>query len=173
MERPVAEREVQEVIRTIYFDRFRWSDWPHPSALEPFFLAPSGQEWSYLGGNDSWGMNVKGLYGTSHLPEADQVGVSLTMIGNRQLGVYLAYRKWDGRIRKQYSYNSKGDLRRLGEFVESLHETSLSVGLFVPFAVAWKAVKQFMETDGELPDSIEWVAAKDLPPETFPLPRGA
>ena len=52
---------------------------------------------------------------------------------------------------------------------QSLHEDRLSVGLFVPFPVAWK-VKQFMETDGELPDSIEWIATKDLPPETFPVP---
>jgi hypothetical protein len=42
--------------------------------------------------------------------------------------------------------------------------------LFVPFAIAWKAVKQFMETDGELPTSIEWVAASDLPRGTFPDP---
>lgn len=156
--------------RTIYFDHFRWSDWPSPDELAPFFLAPPGKEWSYRGGNDSWGLDIEGLYGTMGLPEAQQVGVSLTMIGNPRLGVFLDYRKWDGRIRKQYSYNSKGDLGRLGEFVESLHETRLSIGLFVPFASAWKAVKQFMETDGELPDSIEWVAASDLPKGTFPDP---
>ena len=73
-------------------------------------------------------------------------------------------------IRKKYKYAAKGDLSRLGEFVESLHETPLSVGLFIPFPVAWKAVKEFMETDGELPTGIEWVAASDLPPETFPVP---
>lgn len=156
--------------RTIYFDHFRWSDWPSPDELASFFLAPPGKEWSYRGGNDSWGLDVTGLYGTADLPEAQQVGVSLTMIGNPRHGVFLDYKKWDGRIRKQYSYNSKGDLARLGEFVESLHETPLSIGLFVPFAAAWKAVKQFMQTDGELPDSIEWVAASDLPEGTFPGP---
>jgi len=46
----------------------------------------------------------------------------------------------------------------------------MSSGLFVPFAIAWKAVRQFMETDGELPDSIAWIAANDLPPGTFPVP---
>lgn len=157
--------------KTIYFDRFRWSDWPSPSELEPFFLAPRGGEWSYRGGNDSWGLDVKGMYGTAELPEAQQVCASLTMIGNPELGVYLAFDNWDGRVRKKYSYISKGDLRRLGEFVTSLHETPLSVGLFVPFVVAWKAVKQFMETDGEFPDSIEWVAAGDLPAGTFPVPQ--
>jgi hypothetical protein len=92
------------------------------------------------------------------------------MIGNSDLGVYLSYRKWDGRVRQQRSYVAKGDLSRLGEFVRSLHGTPLSVGLFVPFPVAWKAVKEFIETDGELPTSIEWIASSDLPPETFPDP---
>lgn len=73
-------------------------------------------------------------------------------------------------IQRKQTYNSKGDLRRLGEFVRSLHGTPLSVGLFVPFPVAWKAVKEFIETDGELPTSIEWIASRDLPPETFPDP---
>nr|WP_292612931.1 Imm1 family immunity protein [Nitrobacter sp. 62-13] len=40
----------------------------------------------------------------------------------------------------------------------------------MPFPVAWKAVKEFIETDGELPTSIEWVANSDLSPETFPDP---
>jgi hypothetical protein len=32
------------------------------------------------------------------------------------------------------------------------------------------AVKEFIETDGGLPSSIEWIANNDLPPNTFPLP---
>jgi hypothetical protein len=46
----------------------------------------------------------------------------------------------------------------------------LAVGLFIPFVDAWKAVKEFIETDAELPKSIQWVASEDLPPETFPDP---
>jgi hypothetical protein len=158
------------VKRTIYFDRFRGAYWPSPGELEPFFLAPKGQEWSYRGGNDSWGMSVSALYGTGDKPEADQVSVSLAMIGNPELGVYLDYSKWDGRIKQGLSYSPKGDLTRLLEFVESLHTTPLSVGLFIPFPKAWLAVKEFMETDGELPTSIEWIADRDLPPEAFPVP---
>jgi hypothetical protein len=30
-----------------------------------------------------------------------------------------------------------------------------------------------METDGQLPKSIEWVANRDLPPNTFPDPKDA
>jgi hypothetical protein len=42
--------------------------------------------------------------------------------------------------------------------------------LFIPFRTAWPAVREFIETDGELPTSIEWIASSDLPPETFPDP---
>jgi len=35
-------------------------------------------------------------------------------------------------------------------------------------AKAYEAVKEFIETDGQLPKCIEWVADKDLPPGTFP-----
>ncbi|UZE47603.1 Imm1 family immunity protein [Rhodopseudomonas sp. P2A-2r] len=116
-------------------------------------------------------MDVKGLDGTAALPEINQVGAALAMVGKPELGVYLAYDKWDGREQKKFNYNARGDLSRLGEFVRSLHDTPLSVGLFIPFPLAWKAVKEFMETDGEIPTSIEWIASKDLPPEAFPVPR--
>jgi hypothetical protein len=160
-----------EVKRNFSFDRFYGDRWPPVGLLEPFFLAPRGKEWSYLGGNDSWGMTVEGLAGTAGLPEIDQVTVTLYMIGNRDLGVYLQYDKWDGRIRHKYSYGPKGDLSRIGEFVKSLHGDELSVALFIPFAQAWKAVKEFMETDGGRTSSIEWIDAHDLPPETFPVPK--
>jgi hypothetical protein len=61
-------------------------------------------------------------------------------------------------------------LTRLREWVRSLHDTPLPVGLFIPFEQAWKAVKEFIETDGQLPKSIEWIANRDLPPNTFPDP---
>jgi hypothetical protein len=46
--------------------------------------------------------------------------------------------------------------------------TCSNIGLFVPFESAWRAVKDFIESDGELPTSIEWIASRDLPPGTFP-----
>jgi hypothetical protein len=64
----------------------------------------------------------------------------------------------------------KGDLRRLKEYVRTLHGTPLPVGLFVPFPAAWKAVKEFMQTDGALPASIEWIASDELPSDAFPDP---
>lgn len=153
-----------------YFDRFDRNGWPTLGELEKYFLAPKGQEWSYQGGNDSWGLDAQGLYGTEHLPRRNQVNVDLYMFGNPAHGVYLQYSKWDGRIKREDSYNSLGDKARLREFVRTMHGTPLSVGLFIPFAAAWKAVKEFIETNAELPMSIEWIASRDLPPETFPSP---
>lgn len=156
--------------KRIYFDSVRANEWPSTNQLSRFFLAPKGQEWSYSGGNDSWGLTVDGLYGTEAKDRLNRVRAHLSMTGHPNLGVYLSYGKWDGRIQHKTSRVSKGDLGRLGDFVHSLQGDVLSIGLFIPFAVAWRAVKEFMETDGELPESIEWIAVKDLPTETFPVP---
>jgi hypothetical protein len=158
------------VKKSIYFDAFDGPGWPPSSDLKQFFLAPRGKEWSFRGGNDSWGLDIHGLDGTENLPHADAVNVDWYMTGHRDHGVYLLYSKWDGRTKQRASYHSKGDLRRLRETIRSLHGTPLPVGLFVPFATAWKAVEEFMETNGELPKSIEWIAGRDLPPNTFPDP---
>jgi len=90
------------------------------------------------------------------------------MWGNPELGVLLIYSKWGGGLKETYS--SIGDLTRLREWVRSTHDTPLPVGLFIPFEEAWKAVKEFIETDGKLPKSIAWIANRDLPPNTFPDP---
>jgi hypothetical protein len=158
------------MIKSSYFDKFRGPGWPTTDELAPFFLAPPGKEWSYNGGNDSWGFDVQGLCGTGHLSRAESVNVHLYMTGNPQHGVCIQYDRWDGRSKTKVGYHSRGDLSRLLEFVYSMHGTPLSVGLFVPFKTAWSAVKEFIETDGELPKSIEWASSRDLPPEAFPDP---
>jgi hypothetical protein len=158
------------MIKTSYFDRFEGPGWPPPEELAPFFLAPPGHEWSYKGGNDSWGFDAKGLYGTENRPRIEQVTVRLFLFGNPQHGVSIQYDRWDGRSKTKTGYHSRGDFGRLLEFVYSMHGTPLSVGLFIPFKTAWSAVKEFIETDGELPKSIEWVASQDLPAEVFPDP---
>lgn len=152
-----------------YFDLFDGPGWPTSAELGRLLLSLGEDQWSYRGGNDSWGLDAQGLYGTYDLPQRERVEVRLYMTGNPDHGVTLQYDKWDGRVRRKEVYHSKGDLNRLEEFVISLHGTPLSVGLFIPFEVGWKVIKEFIETDGELP-SIEWIASRDLPPETFPDP---
>lgn len=155
--------------KTIYFDRFDRTGWPDPSILEPFFLAPKGQEWSYLGGNDHWGLGIEDLGSTDNFEKGDnqRIDINLDMVGHPEFGVYLDYRKKGGGFNEVYS--SKGDLARLGEWVRTLQSDLWPVGLFIPFDKAWTAVKEFMETDGDLPKSIEWIDSYSLPEGTFPL----
>jgi hypothetical protein len=61
-------------------------------------------------------------------------------------------------------------MNRLREWVRTLHGDPMPVGLYIPYEKAWKAVEEFIKTDGQLPKSIEWIANRDLPPNTFPAP---
>jgi hypothetical protein len=153
--------------KTTYFEPFPDEGWPEPNDLRPYFLAPPGQEWTE--GNDSWGLSAEGLHGTEGLAKfKEQVEVHLNMWGYRGLGVLLFYQKYGGGYREMFT--SKGDMSRLREVVYTSHGDRMPAGLYIPFPEAWKAVKEFIETDGELPKSIEWVANKNLPPNTFPEP---
>lgn len=155
--------------KSAYFDSRPRKGWPTPQELQQYFLAPPGKQWFDTGGNDTAGLDVEGVDGTAHLEEGKgRIDIHLDMWGNPDLGVLLIYRKHGGGYDE--TYTSVGDLSRLGEIVESLHRTQLPVGLFIPFEQAWLAVKDFIETDGELPRSIKWIANKDLPPGTFPPP---
>lgn len=154
-----------------YFASQRRQGWPAPEELERYFLAPPGKRWFFETRNDGGNFSAEGLYGTGDLePKTGRVDVVLYFIGHPELGVTLQYSRWDGRAQQKSTFHSRGDLSRLREFVRSFHGTSLSKGLFIPYADAWRAVKEFIETDGELPTSIEWVANRDLPPGTFPDP---
>ena len=111
-----------------YFDVFDGPGWPSPSQLEPYFLAPPGQRWTFDTGNDSWSLDVEGGDGTGHLKsDKGRIDVTLVMWGHPDLGVLLIYSKWDGRFKRNYS--SKGNLTLLREWVRSTHNTPLPVGL--------------------------------------------
>jgi hypothetical protein len=92
------------------------------------------------------------------------------MTGSPDHGVTLDFARWHGRIRRLNRYCSTGDLRLLGRFMYSLQGEPYSLGLFIPFEEAFKAVKEFIESDGELPTSIGWISGDDLLPERFPVP---
>lgn len=157
------------MIKETYFDNFDEVGWPNPSQLAPYFLGPKGKEWSYLGGNDTWSLSVEGLFETEHLtPKTGRVDVRLFMCGHPDHGVHLSYHRWDGRTMDKVEYLSKGDLDHLREWVRSRHGTALPIGLFVPFRAAYLAVKEFIETDGKLPTSIEWIDGRDIPDDVFP-----
>jgi len=152
-----------------YFDEFIGPGWPDPGEMEPFFLAPHGKRWTFLSCNDCWGLTAEGVDGTEHLPEGKgRTDIHLTMLGHADFGVLLDYHKFGGG-QKEVFY-SKGDLSRLWEWLETKHGDRMPIGLFIPFEAAWKAVKEFMERDGALPKSIDWIAGRDIPSDAFPEP---
>lgn len=103
-----------------------------------------------LNADDSAALWAEGADATEYLAEGKgRIDIELMMWANPDLGVLLIYTKWGGGHEQVFS--SKGDLGRLREWVRGLHGTPLPVGLFIPFEVAWKAVKEFIETEGELP----------------------
>jgi Immunity protein Imm1 len=157
------------VKKRTYFATYWGAGWPTVTWLEPYFLTASGRSQFFEGGNDSWGFHAEGVDGTEH-QEANKgrIDIHLEMWGNPDLGVLIIHSKRGGGHKE--TYTSKGDMSRLGELVRGMHGTPLPVGLFIPFEIAWKAVKEFIETDGALPTSIEWIANRDLPENTFPDP---
>jgi Immunity protein Imm1 len=144
-----------------YFASRDRKGWPDPKELEPYFLAPPGKRWFFETSNDEASLSLKN-------PDNTQADTSLDMTGHPEHGVFLEYKKWGGGYRD--TYYSNGDLTRLAEHVRTLHDCLLPIGLFIPFEEAWKAVKEFMETEGMLPRSIDWIASHELPPDTFPPP---
>jgi hypothetical protein len=156
--------------KEIYFDKFARKTWPDPKHLERYFLGPPDQRWSYYGGNDNWGMSAEGVDGSEDLDFGKgRIDIRLDMYGHPKFGVLLIWSKWGGGFKETYS--SRGDLTRLHEWVRTLQEDLRPIGLFIPFEQAWKAVKEFIENDGALPKSIEWIANRDLPPGAFPEPH--
>ena len=150
-----------------HFEEFMGPGWPLPAQLEHYFLGPPEQRWPSEDGQDCWGLSALGADGTEHLQEGKgRVDIRLTMVGNLYHGVFLFYRKYGGGTNE--SYYSRGNLKRLREWVATVDGDLLTVGLFIPFEAAWKAVKEFMERDGALPASIAWMAHQDVPWYAYP-----
>lgn len=153
-----------------YFASRDIKGWPKPQDIEHYFLTPPGKRWFFETRNDTAGFRADGVDGTEHLPYGNgRVDIDLSLWGHPKYGVLLIWSKSGGGWAEDFT--SKGDLRRLRELVRATHGTLLPIGLFVPYDVAWRAVKEFLETDGALPKSIEWIANRDLPDNIFPDPR--
>jgi hypothetical protein len=155
--------------KSAYFDTYWGIGWPDEKWLARYFLTAVGRRDFFASGNDSWGLTAEGVDGTDHLLHLKgRVDVNLTIQGQPDLGISLQWRK-TGR-RPIQTYYSKGDLSRLMQRVKTAHGDLMPIGLFIPFEIAWKAIKEFMERDAALPQSIEWVKSSDLPADTFPSP---
>lgn len=155
--------------KTTYFLDHPGFGWPDQNWLAPYFLTPAGRRKAFRVDNDSWGVSAECVDGTERLPREKQIDIDLYIVGKPDLGVLLFYDRWsatDG-----LAYYSKGNLQMLRKWVETKHGSRMPVGLFIPFEKAFEAVNEFIKTDGALPKCIEWVAAADLPDDTFPEPE--
>jgi len=153
------------------FDDHWGKGWPAISIVEQNLSDPEKLAQLFAQGRDGGCFSIEWTYDKNNsAPQSESVGVTLYMHMNPNHGIKLQYSKWDGRTGEKKTYHSKGDLTRLKEFVRSFHRTPLSIGLFVPFEVGRKAVKEFLESDGELPGSIDWLSDDNLPSDVFPLP---
>jgi hypothetical protein len=95
--------------KRVYFDAFDGAGWPSPSQLEPYFLAPPGQRWTFDTGNDNWGLYADDVDGTDHLEASkDSIDVRLRMWGHPDLGVLLIYSKWGGGFKNRLFVKSCG-----------------------------------------------------------------
>jgi hypothetical protein len=45
------------------------------------------------------------------------------------------------------------------------------IGLFVSFEAGWQAVREFVESEGQLPRYIDWIDEQELPEDAFIDPR--
>jgi hypothetical protein len=163
--RSLDELRIGNMIKTAYFASRDIKGWPQPEDIKHYFLAPPEQRWFFNTGNDTAGFVAEGLDGTEHFPREKRARVTLSLSAHPRFGVMLDWSKWDGR--QKSSYVSKGDTTRLRQLVLNLHDDPLPVGLLVSYDAAWEAVKEFLETDGQLPKSIEWLSDDELPPDIF------
>ena len=151
----------------VYFGRFDAPFWPALGELKPYFLPTAGQAWFNSGGNDTASLTLEGVDGTDHLDQYNgRIDISLQMVGHPTYGVFLFYEK-TGAVR----YSSKGDMTKFKTYLRTLHDDLRTLAFFIPFDKAWLAVKEFIETDGQLPKSIEWVNMKGLQGDPFPVPH--
>jgi hypothetical protein len=86
--------------RRIYLGKFPRNEWPSPKEMKPYFIEPESRDSLYVGGNDSWGLKIFGLYGTENLKPYVQdprnqndtaVEAGLGFWLNPQFGTLLAY----------------------------------------------------------------------------------
>jgi len=158
-----------------YFASRDYDGWPRPEEIEPYFLGRPGrtwfapkQRWFFETGNDTAGFKLEGAEGTGHLEfPAGRIDIELLLWGDPQHGVLLIWSKVGGGHNE--SYVSMGDLNKgIRKWVRTLHDDPNPIGMYIPFEDAWKAVKEFIESEGALPKSIEWLDEDCLPEDTFP-----
>jgi hypothetical protein len=147
------------------------SRWPAVTEVRRYFIEPREKAWLDARASGDGSLKVVGLFGTDdERPEIEKVKATLYFKADNLHGVMLGHNFWDGRTRKKEEFVSRGDLTRRVEFLTSPEGDKVSLGLFVPFEMAWLAVEDFMNGQGERSKRIDWIDSRDLPADTFPEP---
>jgi Immunity protein Imm1 len=156
------------MIKMTDFRDYEGPGWPDQQWLAPYFLTPAGRQRAFGTRNNHWGLRARGVDGTENLPFDRKINITLHIVGKPDLGVLLLYDRMsamDG-----YAYCSLGDLKMLRTLVKAKQGSRMPIGLFIPFEQAFKAVVEFIETDGAVPRCIEWIDSANLPEGSFPEP---
>lgn len=154
------------------FDSFGDAPWPPSEVLAPYFIDPQRRDELFAQQRCDGVFSIEGLEGTGHLdPKNGRVDVRLFLTMLPGYGASLQHSKWDGRIQQKTSLASKGDVGRLAEYIPSFHGSPMPIGLFIPFEQGWAAVKEFLEGNGDLPRSIEWISLADVPEIPYKMPK--
>ena len=145
------------------------SPWPEPKMLEPYFLGEKGRRWVFEKDTDQAALVAEGAEGTEHLGRNEgRVDIDFFLVGHPSIGVQLTHRRIKRGSGRNESFSSISNTAYLDRYYRDRYGSLIAIGLFIPFEDAWRAVKEFLETDGALPKSIEWIAGRDLPPDAFP-----
>jgi hypothetical protein len=151
------------------FNDYWGNGWPDISTIECCLGDPDKRAQFFAEGHDGGCFSVEWISkNQNQKPELKLAGATLFLHVHPDSGIKLQYSKWDRREGEKKTFHSKGNVRRLKEFVRSLHGTPLSLGLFVPFELGIRAVKEFMRTEGELPQDITWISDNELSSDVFP-----
>ena len=86
----------------------------------------------------------------------DELIASLFINVHLDYGIYL---KYESRSDEKLSVFDKN---RLNEIVWTKDICDFSMGLFLPPELAWKGIKEFLET-GTASKEIEWISTDDIP----------
>ncbi len=153
--------------RTSYFNSQRRDTWPTVPEIASYFEPRGGAAWSRPLGNDTASLTLEGVDGTQGLEQyRGRMDISLRLLAHAKYGVFLFYEKSRGA-----RYSSKGDMTKVKTYVRTAHDDLRTLAFFIPFEKAWLAVKDFIESNGDLPKSIDWVDMKEIKELAFPEPH--
>jgi Immunity protein Imm1 len=153
----------------INFGKFHGNQLPPLNELEQYFTLKRGYLWLDLPGVDTAGIEYLDVTGSGEESiEASRVDLALTLWGHPAYGVYLQY---DRRAKNDRMTRCSVGSGESGQWIRSRQGDLIPLGLCISFDNAWRAVKEFVETGGALPESVDWLAANKLAPNAFPDPN--